>query len=195
MDTKLIGKTDKCNPFAINILNGSKDTPPSAYTGQQSHNDEDIDTIPIRELQWFTNQISCLVFVTSPSYNGLVEIHDHVQAKQLYNNQADGYKFLSLTEKSHQILSDDSANQSGYEEPEIDKVYLLRLYDNYKLQESRIVQYAGLSDNKKWYIFNYVNGPNSDGNSCHLLKVGYFPRYQDSSNPQAVKIEHYTPLT
>lgn len=152
----------------------------------------DWENTPIKKLEWFINQIGSMVFASLSSYQGPIEVHDQDQAKQLYNNQFEGYTFLSLEDKMKQALAEMRHDPlEGHQEPEIGKVYLLAIYVNRKLQESTAVVYTGLSHNLKWYIFNFVNGSDSAGNSCHLLKVGYFPGYQNSTNKEAVILEQY----
>lgn len=197
MDTKLATKDRTGNVIAKNISPGNEQASDSfALNDHQDYKKEDLEQILTRDLKWFVNQISSIVFVASRSYGSLVEITDCSLAKQLFNNQSEGYKFLSLTERLQQVIGEVFHDQElPPREPEMDKVYLLSIYQNDHLQESRVVQYAGLTDNRKWYIFNYVSGKSNADDRCWLLKVGYFPRYQSSSNAEDVTLELFTPLT
>lgn len=158
--------------------------------------ENDPDKIPIKDIKWFVNQIGSFVCVASHTCTVIVKIDDHDQARQLYNNQYEGYSFLTLADRIKQSVGQVHFNQElGSQEPELENIYLLAIYVNGKLQESHPVIYSGFSHNLKWYIFNFINGTDNAGNSCRLLKVGYFPTYQNASNPDVVTFEQYIPLT
>ncbi|MCW3108463.1 MAG: hypothetical protein JWQ09_2969 [Segetibacter sp.] len=162
------------------------------HDGYPNLPENELEKVPIKDLKWFVNQIGSFVFVASHSYKGIVQIDDHGQARQFYNNQYEGYSFLTLADRIKQSVGQVHFNQElGYLEPELEKIYLLTIYINGKLQESHPVVYSGFTHNLKWYIFNFINGTDNAGNSCRLLKVGYFPTYQNSFNPEAVVFEQY----
>ena len=141
-----------------------------------------------RDLKWFTQQIGSFVLVVSENYTGPVKVEDHEQARQFYLNQEEGYTFNNLADWIKQAANYPA---SDYCEPELNKKYLFNFYINGKLEESKLVEYAGLTDNLKWYIFTYVNGTDNAGNTCHLLKVGHFPKYQSLNKFQETVLEQY----
>ena len=61
------------------------------HEGYPNLPDNEREPVAIKDLKWFVNHIGQMVFVASRSYNGLVTVDDHTQAKQLYNNQYEGY--------------------------------------------------------------------------------------------------------
>jgi hypothetical protein len=141
----------------------------------------------LKDLEWFIQRIGNTIRAASSSYSGPIYIHDHGQAKQLFKSQEEGYTFFSVLEPASHSLS-------SFQDPEPNKLYRFDYYINGILKDSNTVQYAGLTSNKKFQIFKFINGPNKAGHSCHLLRVGYFPVYQNASNPTSVIFEQYIPL-
>ncbi len=166
---------------------------PLSHDGYPNLSEAEINQVPVREIKWFIDRIGDHVFSASPSgYNGIVKIGDQSDAKDLYNSQNEGYRFLSLIERSRQALGVVYYNQAaGFQEPQLDKGYRVDFYINGVLQESNEAQYIGLTDNLKWYVFDYTNC-NKDK---HLLPVGNFPHYLQTIRPEVKRFEKYSSLS
>ena len=141
MDTKLIGTTDKCNPIAQNILTGNNFN----SDGYPNLTSNELDQVSLKGIDWFTKLISQHIYVASHSCCGIIRIDDQSHAKQLYNNQTEGYRFLTLIQRGKQALGADYYNQS-LKKPVVGKSYFLNNCE---------VIFEGLSHNGQWYVFRY----------------------------------------
>jgi hypothetical protein len=165
------------------------------HDGYPNLTQKERSQVPLKEIEWFINLVGQSIYVASASYNGVLHINDHAEAKEFFNSQGEGYRFIALIERAKYALGPIYYDQSlAFQEPKLNKLYRFDYYVNGVLKDSNTVQYNGLTDNKKFHLFKYVNGPNKAGHSCHLLKVDYFPTYQNASNPAAVIFEKYTEL-
>ena len=163
-----------------------------SHDGYPNLTQEEINQLPTRTENWFLKNVHKSIFVCSASINGLFEV-TYEQAKQLYKSQKQGFKFITLIERSKHALGAIHDDQSkGFQEPQLDTVYTFDFFINGVKTESKQAKFAKYTENLRFYVFEYQDGPDNDGAEKHLLPIGNFPVMVKRLSGEVITCEIYS---